>query len=65
MDFEWSRAKAKANEKKHGVAFEEAASIFGDPLALTFADPDNEALRGLLHVAERATKTTPTSSRRD
>jgi uncharacterized DUF497 family protein len=33
MQFEWDHAKAKANERKHGVSFEEAASIFrGDCL---------------------------------
>ncbi|MBU6476709.1 MAG: BrnT family toxin [Xanthomonadaceae bacterium] len=41
MDFEWNRAKAAANRRKHGVTFEEAATIFDDPLALTFADPDH------------------------
>jgi uncharacterized DUF497 family protein len=39
MDFEWNRAKAAANKRKHGVAFEEAVTVFGDPLALTFSDP--------------------------
>lgn len=41
MDFEWSHAKAAINRRKHGVTFEEAATIFGDPLALTFPDPDH------------------------
>lgn len=41
MDFEWNRTKAAANKRKHGVTFEEAATIFGDRLALTFADPDH------------------------
>ena len=39
MEFEWSPAKAGANVRKHGVSFEEAATVFGDALALTFADP--------------------------
>ena len=34
MRFEWDPNKAESNRKKHGVAFEEAATIFGDPLAL-------------------------------
>jgi len=38
--YEWNAAKAKANSQKHGVAFEEAATVFLDPLALTFPDPD-------------------------
>ena len=34
-------AKAALNLKKHRVSFEEAASVFGDPLAYTFVDPDH------------------------
>lgn len=41
LKFEWDDAKADSNEQKHGVSFEEAASVFGDPLALTFSDPDH------------------------
>lgn len=37
--FEWDRTKASANLKKHGVSFEEASSVFGDPLAITINDP--------------------------
>ena len=33
--FEWDAAKARTNLKKHGVAFEEATTIFGDPNAIT------------------------------
>ncbi len=43
MEFEWDPDKAAANEKKHGVTFLEAATIFGDPLAITFVDPDHSA----------------------
>ena len=39
MDFEWDDAKAEANERKHGVSFSEAMTIFGDPLSLTGHDP--------------------------
>lgn len=41
LKFEWDTAKAIANTSKHGVSFEEAASIFGDSLAITFPDPDH------------------------
>jgi len=41
MKFEWDPKKAGKNLKKHGVTFEEAATVFGDPLALTFHDPDH------------------------
>lgn len=37
--FEWDGKKAKQNLKKHGVSFEEAATVFGDPLSLTIEDP--------------------------
>ena len=39
MRFEWDRAKARFNLSKHGVSFEEAATMFGDPLSLTISDP--------------------------
>jgi uncharacterized DUF497 family protein len=38
--YEWDPVKAAANVKKHRVTFEEAASVFLDPAALTFSDPD-------------------------
>jgi len=41
VNFEWDPAKARINRRKHRVAFEEAATVFGDPLALTFPDPDH------------------------
>ena len=41
MEFEIDPAKAAINVKKHKVSFEEAASVFGDPMAYTFADPDH------------------------
>ena len=41
MEFEIDPAKAVRNLKKHKVSFEEAASVFGDPMAYTFADPDH------------------------
>ena len=39
MDFEWDEAKAQTNERKHGVTFTEAETVFGDPLAITGSDP--------------------------
>jgi uncharacterized protein len=38
MKFEWDIDKANSNKKKHGVAFEEAETVFTDPLALIFDD---------------------------
>ena len=41
MEFEWDPEKAARNLKVHGVSFHEAATIFGDPLAMTYFDPDH------------------------
>ena len=41
MTYEWDSGKAKENLRKHRVSFEEAATVFLDPLALTFPDPDH------------------------
>ncbi|MGH9317982.1 MAG: BrnT family toxin [Thermoanaerobaculia bacterium] len=39
--FEWHFAKAASNLSKHGIGFEEAATVFADPLARIFDDPDH------------------------
>ena len=41
MEFSWDPKKAERNLKDHKVSFEEAATIFGDSLAITFDDPDH------------------------
>ena len=41
MRFEWDPAKAKLNVEFHGVTFEEATTVFGDPLAGTIYDPEH------------------------
>jgi hypothetical protein len=41
MQFEWDPEKAKRNYKKHRVSFEEAVTVFYDPLSATFDDPDH------------------------
>lgn len=46
MKLDWDTRKAAANFRKHGVSFQEAGTVFGDPMALTFDDPDHS-------VAER------------
>ena len=40
-NFDWDPAKAARNLKDHQVAFEEASTVFGDPLAMLMADPDH------------------------
>ena len=39
--FEWDEVKAATNLRKHGIRFEEAASVFSDSLAYTFDNPDH------------------------
>lgn len=41
MRFEWDRAKAQRNVRRHGVSFDEAVTVFYDPLSATFGDPDH------------------------
>lgn len=41
MRFEWVPGKARSNRRKHGVSFEEACSVFYDPLAATGIDPNH------------------------
>ena len=41
MKFEWNEEKAEANLAKHGIAFDEAKTIFDDPLYIEFYDPDH------------------------
>lgn len=38
LRFEWDTAKATANIRKHGVGFDEASTVFSDPLAVIFDD---------------------------
>lgn len=41
MDFEWDSQKAGINNKKHGVSFDEASTVFGDYLSLTYPDSEH------------------------
>ena len=41
MQFEWDAQKAAENLAKHGVLFDEASTVFGDPLAGTILDPQH------------------------
>ncbi|MCX6579006.1 MAG: BrnT family toxin [Candidatus Aminicenantes bacterium] len=41
MEFEWDPHKAVENDRKHDIPFQEAVTVFGDPLAITFEDPDH------------------------
>ena len=41
--FEWDEVKAGENLRKHRVSFDEAQTVFLDPLAITIQDPDHSA----------------------
>ena len=41
MGFEWDEQKAQTNLEKHGVSFQEAVTVFDDPLFVDFYDPDH------------------------
>jgi len=46
LNFQWDMNKARTNLTKHGVSFEEAATVFGDPLSLTIPDPAHSQVEG-------------------
>ena len=41
LEFSWNAEKAALNASKHGVTFEEASTVFGDPLSVTVFDPNH------------------------
>ncbi len=49
MKFTWDTVKADTNLQKHGVNFDEAATVFGDALAGTFSDVDHSLPPSLPH----------------
>ena len=77
--FEWDPKKALSNQRKHGIKFREASTVFGDPLALLMPDPDHSieeersvllgaSVRGQLLVvayAERPPRTSVFGASRD
>ena len=49
MQFDWDSTKATANLSKHGVSFDEAKTVFDDPLYIDFYDPDHSDTEASLH----------------
>lgn len=39
IEFEWNERKARLNRRKHAVSFDEATTVFSDPLSATISDP--------------------------
>ena len=52
MTFEWDENKNHINQRKHGISFEEAQTVFEDTYAILFDDPDHSD-----HIRKKATKT--------
>ncbi len=50
IQFEWDKNKAKTNLKKHKVSFDEACTVFSDPLALIFDDEEHSTLEELREI---------------
>lgn len=44
LQFEWDPNKARSNQRKHRVTFEEAATVFADTLGVTVPDPDRSLI---------------------
>ena len=59
MRFEWDGEKAAANVKKHHVSFDEAVTVFYDPLAATFGDPDFRGRESSRHGRLLGARATP------
>ena len=56
LSFEWGPQKAKSNEQKHGITFDEASTVFEDPLSLTIHDPlhsENEERFTLIGISHK------------
>lgn len=54
LGFEWDESKAKSNLTKHGATFEEAATVFGDPLSLTIPDPAHSQVEARFVIIGRS-----------
>ena len=53
--FEWDASKARSNIKKHGISFEEAPTIFGDPRAITIESSAVSGERRLVTIGRSST----------
>ena len=53
MRFSWHDAKAASNIKKHGVSFDEAATVFADPLAVVVEDALHDEMTIIIGISDR------------
>ncbi len=56
LEFVWDAAKAAENARKHGVTFDEASTVFADPLSSVFADPDHSLAEERLVLVGRSAR---------
>lgn len=56
LEFEWDSTKAARNLAKHGVGFEEAVTVFDDPLSTTVVDPDHSLREDRLVIFGMSTR---------
>lgn len=59
LSFEWNPRKAAANEKKHGVSFKEASTVFGDPLGWFQPDVAHSQDEDRLRLLGRSSESRP------
>lgn len=64
MDYDWDEAKEASNLDKHGVSFEEAVTVFRDPLYIDFYDPDHSVDEQRYEVVRLISAREVTSSER-
>lgn len=55
-EFEWDPAKDRINRRKHGVAFDEATTVFADHLSLNMPDPDHSVTEERFLVLGRSVR---------
>jgi len=56
LTFEWDANKAASNLAKHGVSFEEAATVFGDPRSITIPDPAHSQTEARFIILGRSSR---------
>ena len=54
LTFEWDANKARANLTKHAVSFQEATTVFGDPVSITIPDPAHSQVESRFIILGRS-----------
>ena len=54
LTFEWDANKARANLTKHAVSFQEATTVFGDPVSITIPDPGHSQVENRFIILGRS-----------